>query len=213
MDGDVYELTFWTQHSEQVCVMKRHWVVEGQLGNGPTQAQIVTAIDDVVAPLMKAVLSASASYIGAMAARVFPIPRLMASKYIVNAGVGLVAGEIMPRQVRGIFTLTTGFAGRAFRGRSYTPFPSEQSNDTNATPTAGFLASLNALATGITQTFVAVGAGGNTADLEPVIAKFVSIGNVSVLSDIMDITGYVTRDRWATQRKSGSYGAPNVSPF
>jgi len=72
---------------------------------------------------------------------------------------------------------------------------------------------LDTLGTALVQTIVGVGSGGNTANLEPVLAKFTYANHEvqSVQTFLLD--SRIGRPRWATQRRRGNYGAQNVAPI
>lgn len=211
--SDIYEAIAHCSLGNQASVSKRFWRVSNEAGTGATVAQIASWLANHFGGALKACLSSSATYHGIAVRRIWPGPVPTATVDITGAGAGGVAGDPCPRQVRGLVTLTTGLAGRVGRGRIYVPFPAEASNDANATPTAGYFTLLELLGVELSTVFVGVGAGGNTAELTPhlVIPSYtppplVVISHVRITK----ITGYTARDKWATQRRSGDYGSPNV---
>jgi len=212
-DNDVYESNHYTRHAEQVCVLRHFWRVTNTLGTGATQVQIAAAVDGAIASPLKALMASSAEYLGTKCSKIFPTPRTFATDVFTSTGFGGVAGDPVPRQSRGIVTLTTANAGRSWRGRRYIPFPSETSNDSDGTPTGPYLTALDTLGTALITTLVGVGGGGNTCDLEPVLAKLTYVGHVLNSITMKSFAGRISRNRWATQRRSGSYGRPNVTPF
>lgn len=211
--GDVYEVTFYSVNAEQCAINRLFYRVGAFAGTGATNAQIAAVMAAQIAVPLKAVMSASATYRGLRVSQVWPRPRSIEAENTTNQGVGGVAGNILPRQVRGIITKRTNYAGPQFRGRFYTPFPSAGSNDTDGTPLAAFVTSLTTLASAILANQVGVGAGGNTVDLNPILWHPVYV-NGQVTSQSHDvITSTRANDKWATQRKSGTYGSPNVAPM
>jgi len=212
-NGDVYETVFVVALGTQTALPRRHYRVAGMAGTGPTQTQIATAIDALIAPLIKPTLVITARYRGSMTARVFPVPRVVTSNITANAGDGIVAGDPLPGQVSGIITLRTLNAGRKYRGRFYVPFPGEADNAPTGVPTGSYQTALDTLGTALVQTIVGVGSGGNTANLEPVLAKFTYANHEvqSVQTFLLD--SRIGRPRWATQRRRGNYGAQNVAPI
>lgn len=212
--NDIYEVTYFATFGDQAAVIRHNYQERNTAGTGPTTTQFGAVLAANVGAPLKACLSASASYRGLMVKKLTPIPPTQPVINITNQGAGGVVGEPLPRQVRGIITFTTPFAGRGFRGRVYVPFPSEASNDTDATPTAAYVTLLTTLGQAMQQSYPGVGAGGNTGDLFRVLVRYVYIGgNLTSVAYRADITASLPRDRWATQRRSGAYGRPNISPI
>jgi hypothetical protein len=139
------------------------------------------------------VLSASASWIGASVQKFLPGPPSFPAQSSALTAVGAVAGDPLPRQVSGLIGFTTAFAGRRFRGRAYIPFPSESSNDPNQLPDAPYLTGLAFLAA-LMIADVTVTSGPSTEVWRPCL-----LHRDTFLTD--DITGFVIRTMWATQRR------------
>jgi len=119
---------------------------------------------------------------------------------------GTFGGGPLPGQVSGLITKKSADGSKKGRGRSYIPFPSEDANGPDGNPTADYLLVLIAFATQTMTTLNATGVAGlMTAD--PVIA------NRPIPGLVKAITSTIPRPRWATQRRRGDYGKPNVSPF
>lgn len=209
--GDIYEAKMFSRHTDQVAVTRRYYRSENQAGTGATQAQVTTAIANQLATVFSTMLNTAAEYRGMTVQRIVPQPRTVESTSLFGAGFGLEVGDCLPRQVRGILSLRTAFAGRQYRGRLYIPFPGEGSNDADATPTAAYLVKLNAFGAAVIATLAGVGGGGNTEDLKPVLCGFAAGNPVPIR--VNELANYLARDRWATQRRSGSYGRPNISPL
>lgn len=211
-NGDVYELTLHTQHDEQTGVIRRYYRQVNTTGTGPSQALIAGRFGTQWPVPLKNCMSAQAAYEGLKVSRVLPVPRTRASIDVVGAGAGASAADSLPRQSRGIITLRTAFAGPGYRGRIYVPFPSEAFNTVDGVPTAAYITALDVLATVATATQVGIGGAGNQADLIPIIWHLpTGSPNDPTLRVAYDLTDFLSRGRWATQRRSGSYGRPNVS--
>lgn len=214
--GDVYEYTMYCQHADQVSVTRRYYETTALAGTEATQAQMVAALDAIFAPLFKNAMCILATYRGSAICQIWPLPRRRQSTTIANTGLGVVAGDILPRQVRGIITLRTFFAGRRYRGRVYVPFPAEASSLSDGTPGGGYQSTLDALGAALISSTTA-GSAPNTTTLTPKLARIAYTGTppnrVLVQPTLLPYEGFATRPRWATQRKSGSYGRQNVLPF
>jgi len=213
LEGDLYEANHFTRHVEQVGVLRHYWRQGVNTGTGPTQTQIAQALDTAISPPLKACMSNVAEYLGTKVYRIFPPPRTFPSDIFTSTGVGGVVSAILPRQVRGIITLRTLLAGKRYRGRRYIPFPAQVSTDTDATPTGPYLTLLDTLGTALITPLVAVGSGGNTATMTPVLVKLTYANHILQSYTFIPFDTRYSRNRWATQRRTGSYGPPNVTPF
>lgn len=212
-DGDIYELTLVCQASEQIGLMRRHYSQSVTVGTGPTLDQIATHFTTVFPTVVKACLASGASYQGLMVSKVFPLPRTAAEIDTTGVGSGTVAGDVLPRQCRGIITLRTNNAGPNWRGRVYVPFPCEADNAAGGLPSAGYITALSNLAGIITTTYPLIGGGGNTATLTPVLWRGIYVNGQLTSRTPVPWATWVARPRFGTQRRSGSYGRPNVLPL
>lgn len=212
--NDMYEATFYCVHGEQASAMTRWWQERNVLGTGATLASFATVLAAQVGAALKACIASTAQYRGFSLKKMTPLPPSVATINTTNQGAGGVVGDVLPRQVRGIITLNTAFAGRPWRGRVYVPFPAEPDNDADATPSAGYLTRLETLGTSLIGSYPAVGAGGNTSDFHAVMIRktWDQFGNLTAVQFRADILSRIARERWATQRRSGTYGSPNISP-
>lgn len=203
--GDIYEVKHYCVLGAQAGIMVSHWLVSAVAGTGATDQTIADGFSNSFATQIRALLASAATYVGATAQKIRPLPIAVFAQSTQGAGVGALLGDAMPGQVSGLFTLRTALAGRANRGRKYVPFPSEQVNDTNGTPTVAYLSSLTALRTLFTAGATA-GSGGNTVNMDPVIYHRTA-GTTTL------ITGGFNRTKWATQRRRGSLAAADRIPF
>lgn len=111
----------------------------------------------------------------------------------------------MPRQASGIITTLTTLAGRANRGRKYVPFPSEDANTVDAIPGAAYITALDGYAGSlIPSASFTIGAVNEVWN--PIILR---VGAPATSPNIQE---WKSRLRWATQRRRGSYGTPNLPP-
>lgn len=206
--GDILLYQMVCQQSEQVAYTGIHYRVGTVNLPAPTLGELVQGLDQVFASLIKNLVSSEAQYKGSILRRVWPKPPSPMAGVIDAAGPGLVVGTLMARQVSGVISKVTALAGRAYRGRCYTPFPAIASNVSNGVPTPVFLTALNALATELAevQTIIAVA----PVDLHPVIYHK---GPKPPEGTYHDLIGTKGRQFWATQRRRGSFGRPNSSPI
>lgn len=209
-----WEASFYCVHQEQASVMTRWWQERNVQGTGATSTQFAAILAAQVGLPLRNCLASAAQYRGFTLKMLTPLPPRVPEVNVGNQGIGSVAGDVLPRQVRGVISLTTAFSGRPWRSRVYVPFPAEASNDADATPSAAYLGLLDLLGNGLVGTYPGVGAGGNTSDFAAVMVRktWDAQGNLTNVAFHADILTRISRDRWGTQRRSGSFGSANISP-
>lgn len=203
--NNVYKVRQVCSQQAQAGIMVSHWQAVIIAGTGATETQIATAFDTAFAAAIKAVMVSTALYRGTGTQRIFPPPPLLESVSTAGVGAGGVASDPLPKQVTGLVKLFTPSAGRKFRGRKYIPFPAETDNTVLGVPSAGYIANLTTLAN-VFKAIVVAGAGGNTATFQCVIWH----RSTSTADFVVNALGAPI---WATQRRRGDFGAPNVFPF
>lgn len=191
--------------SDQISLNVRHYWLNSITGLGATQGEFATLLDGVFAPLYKAILSAQARYRGVKVRSILPAPPAAPAWEVASDGVGLVAGDMCPKQTAGVIALQTARSGRAYRGRVYVGMPGEADNAATAVPSAAYVTGL----TNIGAAWIALrtpGAAGNTSSLVPGLFH-------RATGTTTDLTASIARTLWGTQRRRGSFGRPNVLPF
>jgi hypothetical protein len=205
VNNDIWELRVWSLLGEQVGVNTFHWRASA-VAAAPTDAQSASHFDALIDTEYKAILNNVAAYRGVTFQRVFPLPRTRAAIATTGAGVGTGGASPLPKQVAGVITWLTPFAGPAFRGRSYLPFPSEEHNTSNGVPQAAYTTACNTLATLLITPQTVLGGPGQTVTWTRVLANL--LDNIYI-----EVDGFLSRPRWATQKKRGDYGQRNISPI
>lgn len=205
-DGDIIEVRHVSHYDDQVGLNRRYFEVSNSAGGGITDQEAAGGLDGIAAPLYKACMAAAATYRGVSVQRALPAPRTVAVVSTANAGAGLNAGDVLPKQVSGLISLRTDFAGRAFRGRAYIPFPSEASNAADSQPVAGYITVLDNLAAYLIGAHIIAGGGGASATLTGVLWR-------PPAGVTYTYAQAISSNRWATQRRRGDYGAQNPLPF
>jgi hypothetical protein len=212
--GDVLELRVVcqvTSPSPQVSENVFHAVVGAVTGGGVSQAAIAVWYDLLIAGAYKTIMAAAATYRGVMVQKIWPLPRVVAEYTIASAGAGLSSVPILPLQTAGLLRAKTNIAGRAFRGRQYLPFPSQNQQDVDGTPTNGVLAN-HVIIGGAIYSNQTVVAGIITTSLIPVIYHRANFGVPPAGAHTSTpVTAIQTQKVWATQRRRGQLGRPN--PF
>jgi len=203
--NDIIKAQLWSSDSEQASVNTFHYRVTAVTGIVPSLTDFLTVFDTTAAAPYKALLSNHATYNGAVAQIVFPLPLRVAEKTSVSAGAGGGAGAGLPRQACGLISWTTPLAGPGGRGRTYIPFLSDADTELNGQASAAYKALAGTFATAISvMTNVPGGAGSATVELgirHGTTASFTAF------------TGGSVSGQFATQKRRGSFGRPNSSPF
>lgn len=105
----------------------------------------VDATSDALATVYKAQLSTVSEWLGVVVDIGNDGPPLQLTSSS-SAGVGSRGGDEPPPQVQGLIKKTTGFGGRAFRGRMYVPDLYESQIDNNGVLNGTALGLLNSIA-------------------------------------------------------------------
>lgn len=199
--GDILRCSIYNHAVNQIGINNVHYLCTGTTGLGSDIDEAAHDLYDLYQPVYSDLCSTASYFLGIKLAtrNVTPTPRAgLWEAAVANAG----GAGIIPSQVAGVLSLYTDFAGRAGRGRLYTPFVAPGSVTTGDLPTAayrGFLGDLgNAVIGGIT-----VGGGGNTSDL---IACIVN----KDVTHAWDIITHFANNRFGTIRKRGQYGKANA---
>lgn len=205
--GDVYLAQIvCTAPDSQIAVNARHWVVTAQAGTGATDTQIAAVISNQIAGSYKALLCNASLYYGVKVNKIWPLPISVGGSDRTGNGVGTAGVNQLPLQVSGLLTIRTAFGGRANRGRVYVPFPSTTDSQATGEPTAGYVGRLTALVTTLFPAPLTAGVGGNTTTFGPTLYH-------RATHLVTPITVVQSSTKWATQRRRGLYGQPNVVPF
>ena len=202
--GQVVKAQLWTTDGEQAAVSTWHYHVEAVVPVAPDLQDFLTSWLAAVATAYKALLCASAHLDGGQAQIVFPLPLMNALTSPNGAGNGVVAEPALARQTAGLLNYKTAFAGPGGRGRTYIPFPGAPDTIGNGRPSDDYVTRLNTLALAL-GSFVTVTGAAGTATVQ-VGLKGATAG------DFRPFTSSHGSDKWATQKRRGSYGRPNVTP-
>lgn len=202
--GDRYRVIPVIDLADVRAVMVHNFMVSSQSGNGAGAQAIAEYFDELLDQQLKSLIPSVATYRGIKAQRYYPAPPDLPRVGTAGAGVGLAGPECLSPQTAGLITWRTLQAGRAFRGRSYVPFPTEGSNDATGRPSAGYQNALLGYANLLLPTHV-VGAGGDTSSL------ILILQSQEFTVDQTPITSAVIRDYWGTIRRRGRAQGPDVT--
>lgn len=203
---DWLRLTIYCQEGDQVANNVFYFQLIGITGGGLDLKTISSLFGGRVKGAYAALMNNEARYYGCKAEVPFkvPVPQWQTTSAPQNG----TAGETpLPRQTAGIITWYTEVIGKSKRGRTYIPFPAAEDQDTpNDRPTPGYVANLNGLADLLTIDVELNDGAGNSAVLALGIRS-------QLLGTFEDVESYVSRYKWATQRRRGDYGQSNSTPF
>ncbi len=204
--NDIVELRVGASQTNQAAFNVTHWRVSAFTGGSALDVAFATAMEALLAPPYKAAMTTIAKFEGVRAQVVWPRPLPVAVISKALTGLGTAGANAMPAQVSGLITLRTNMAGPGGRGRLYIPFPDMSGNDgvTNAPDLAVYIPLLDNIGAAI-ATPLTVGVLGNTATLEPGLWN----RTTHVFTPLTNVTSV---HLWATQRRRGDEGRPNLVP-
>lgn len=204
--AQIVEAQAWCVDAEQASVNTWYYFVGGVSAPAPTDQDFADALDALLAPAYKPMINNNAQYRGVAVRILNQTPELAIVTSSVSPGAGSGGPISLPRQVSGLTGWKTPFAGPGFRGRTYWPFPSATADVGDGTPTLAYQTLENTISE-IVHNYSVLSIGGGSAafthSLYHRAAKAVTL-----------ITGdWTIPNKWATQRRRGSYGRANSSPI
>lgn len=203
MVGDIIQAVIGTRFGDQIGLNVRHYVSVNTTGGGISSLVLLAnALASRFSAIYPSLISAAAEFRGVIVQKVRPLPAGMPFLSTSAAVPGNNPTDPLPGQVAGLISLRTAFSGRRFRGRAYIPFPAEEHNDSDSTPTGFYLTNLTTLAQAMVNP-IGITDGGATESYVPAVYHKED-GTATF------ITSAVVNDGWATQRRRGVFGRPNV---
>jgi hypothetical protein len=206
--GNILTLRAWTTAGNQAAVNTFHYLVDTVGGIGVDLGDCAIEFDALVGPAIKTNIPSTASYNGVQA-YVNQLPQPIPQTGALNAGPGSNGAALLARQTCGLTTWETPFTGPAFRGRTYWSFPPTGADAGTGIPTGAYQTSIQALNSAI-LTKLFFGTGGNVANVTLVLRH--GKNKLGIIPPPTPLTSATVQPAWATQKRRGSYGRPNVSP-
>jgi hypothetical protein len=202
---DVLEIRVYTKGgTNQEGLNVLHYRVVSVGSTPSTDADIASGISAVLAPRYKPMMYSTSAYDGVQVSIVSRTPRPVTQVYNSDAGPGTGGTGQMPPQTCGLISWRTLLGGRAFRGRTYIPFPSSDMNSATGFPTTGYATLTINLANAILG-YAGTSIAGRTATLAPVIWH-------KLTRTTTDIWNAFLGEKWATQRRRSEYGKNRPPP-
>lgn len=209
--NDIWRTRAYTFQNNQLGVNVYYHRVSA-VGGSPMSDVMFEALSGSIAAAYKAIIANTASYDGLGSSRIFPTSS-MEEISISGNGVG-TAGAPGPGQVSGIITRRTNNPGVGGRGRVYIPFPSIADMDVDGIPVVGYVTKLDAIAaTMLAPGPLTITVVGDSVILRHVLVKYSAPPPPITFVSAADLTGFVSRRKWASQHRRGDYGALNRRPF
>jgi len=201
--NDVLEVRVFCKHANQQSINIVHFQITAVVLPEPTHDIIATVLSGNFGTIYRDMMTNQATYDGVGVRKVFPLPMSSETFGTAAAGGGTVLGDALPKQIAGLLSWRTDLAGPANRGRTYVPFPSETDNDTGAVPTAAYVTKLVTMGNALGGPITVPNAGGSATLNRRIFHR--------ATSTVTPVTFFFTRNRWATQRRRGDFGRPNVT--
>lgn len=204
--GDILQLRAWTTLGEQAAVNTFHYLVTAATGAATTDLDAATVFSSLVNSSYKTLTSADTRFNGVQCNIISRTPLPIGQADVIDAGPGTDSNPAMGRQLCGLISWRTLFAGPAFRGRTYFPFPVTDEDAAGGKPTNGYIIGLTSFAGAVRGMVSILGALGGTASVQLVIYHRATKTTTPIVASHVDAA-------FATMKKRGSFGRPNVSPI
>lgn len=205
--GSVVKMVNYVTIPGQVAVITHKFQATNYAGGSSfSSSSFLSGFVGDYSTVLKPLLSTGATYYGSQLYLMNPIgaaPRPDSDK--TGAGVGTLGAGLIPSQACGLIAWYTDLLGKHGQGRTYIPFPAPAGNDTNGTPTTGYMAALDDYASLV----------GNNVVLNDgtVTATFNLVLYAGGPATALLVDDGVPRDAWATQRRRGAFGRANSVNF
>jgi len=192
---DIIEMKLWyTANNDRALNVRHYQVTNVSAGAGVLTSQsLADQLFTNFSIALQNAMSIDATFDAVSVQRLTPLPKTVATFSAAAAAPGAELTPVLPRQVAGLISLYTAFAGPANRGRFYMPYPAESANDIGGVPNAAYLLLLAGVRDEVVQTQIVNNAVGNST-LTPCIVHRAG-------GPVTFITSGVTRNAWATQRR------------
>lgn len=212
--GDLVRIRFWCVATDQAAVNTIYFTVVAATGTPVTDLDAAINMDEIMGPFYVALMPSSVSYQGCEA-QIVKKPALTAQIARGQQGAGTNGTIALPRQVTSLVHFLTANAGRRYRGRVYLPFPPVDAAELDGTMTAAYAIlvaqwSAQLASTNQWQTPFATPTGFVT--VAQCIPHFLKKGEVGPEIPPTFTVALNPDDRFATQRRRGSFGRQNTSP-
>lgn len=204
--NDIIRCRVWCDDGNNAAVNTYHFRVTALTGD-VTDLEVATFLDPIFGDLTDGyppMVANTCFYMGLQIYLITRTPLPFPADATAARHVGTAGANCQGRQVAGMLSWQTIYAGPGGRGRTYLPFVSTSSATGDGLPSTTYLSNMESLALRLLAPLNIVGAGG-TATIQLVLLKD-SGGTIPINS-------FITRPKFATQKRRGSYGRLNRSPI
>lgn len=204
--NNIVKCTIVCEYGGQASLNSFYYLVTSVGAVAATDQDAADVFAGVVDSLVPPLLYSSANYNGVMAQIIYPLPIIFSKFNTGGAAMGSGGSTAVGGQVCGINSWQLLVAKRGNFGRTYWPFPPCPLTTTPLKPSTSYTTNLGTICAAI----LGIGnfsAGGRVAGVEQIILHRAN----PVLSQ--PVLNFTVHDRWATQKRRGSYGRANVSPI
>lgn len=204
--GELFQASFETYCVDQLGVNVLHYLcTNATAGNTYDAGDLKDDLVSRIPALYKPIMVSNAEYVMTRVQRLLPtLGAPVLSTY--GAGFGTVLGDTNAKQIAGIITKRTALGGSKYRGRVYLPFTGENSNSATGIPTSTYQADALTLANALFAPITISSHTGETVLIKPVVFS----RKPPIASTL--ITAWAVQQKWANQRRRGSYGRINARP-
>lgn len=208
--GDIWlsQFRFYSPAASQLALNNIYWHVISTSGPPPTDLDFATNLWTGVSPSYQVLTTDDTTIQSVLVQRIKPLPKTFPLIFNNNAPVKGAAGAFAaPKNVAGVITLMTQFAGRKYRGRIYVPFPDTSAFDPNSgKPKTAYINSLNNLANIFVGSRSMGGSGGGTVAMQPTVL------HRKDMSDDLVVAARAN-PKWGSIHRRGDYGKINPAPL
>lgn len=204
--GDIIQARIRLRATSQLAMNVLHYRVIAVAGGGLSVSQMAQDIGLQFYAVYKFWMPANADYHSTQVQNLTFPASVQAQDDLILPGIA--AGNMVPRQVSGLISLSTNTAGRRERGRIYVGFPSSAYVDANGELTAAGLVILSNIASVVGPGLV-VTAGAASTNLQLVI-RHPDVPGPPPIVNGSDVTTVRAEEGLATQRRRGDFGRPNI---
>lgn len=213
--GDLLRVRTWCAAGDQAAVNTLYYTVAAVSGGVTTDQNVADQLDAWFGPVYKPLLANTAEYRGVQV-QLVKTPVRAAVNAFAEAGAGTGGAVGMPRQVASLVKFLTPNAGRQYRGRLYIPFPSTSGGAGDGLPSSAYLvnlANLSALLASISTIDNSLTTPTGYVTVAQVIVHSVPKGGTPPPPAPSVVINWEIAEVWATQRRRGSFGRPNLPPI
>jgi len=206
---EVYQVTPVNYNPPQTALIRWYYQITSITGI-VTDADAAATFDVALSPLFAAMMTNGAQYRGVLVQRVSPLPilvRQVGNSHPANGSRGTTPA---PGQLTGLIHWATDLAKQRGRGRSYLPFPDKSDITPSTAPSIGLLNAYANLAAFVLGPVTVVGGVGTSSTWSLVLTHRAGKSPTPLPTGI---TAYQVEGAFATQRRRGSFGKPNVPPI